>query len=123
MINEVYVSLILFFLVFLMGILMFILSRRKEKSPDYPLLFFVGVIWIFLGIYFQNFLVLILGIFLVFIALSVIKDWVKIIERRRKHWRNLTKKDVFYYRVIKGFFVFFVLATLYLLALRIFSFI
>jgi hypothetical protein len=73
----------------IIGVVFITLSRKSNKKMDFYALFISGLIWMPIGIVFENYPLFILGAGIGFIGWLNRKKW----SENRQHLKDLTPKD------------------------------
>jgi len=77
------------FILILLGILAFLLIRKKRRPIDYYSWFIIGIIWIPIGFAMGNYGLWILGIIFAVIGLANKDKW----EKNRRSWNKMDKDE------------------------------
>ncbi|MGC9310200.1 MAG: hypothetical protein ACP5E4_00580 [Candidatus Aenigmatarchaeota archaeon] len=66
-----------------------VLQEKNKRPPDYYNLFIIGIIWLAVGLPFQNYALAGLGLAFMLAGLAHKKDW----EKNRVRWSDLTPEE------------------------------
>jgi len=64
-------------IILLLGVFVFAINRKRRRAPDYRAFFAIGIIWVPLGIIFDNFALIGFGIVMMFAGLLNKNKWKK----------------------------------------------
>ena len=83
------ISVLVLFALVLIAFIVLFLKRKKKIPPDYYALFVMGIIWLPMGVVFENYAFTAMG--LVFMAIGLInKDkW----KKNRRSWAKMSKEE------------------------------
>ena len=77
--------------VIVLGVVAFIFRKKDRRAPDYKSFFYIGILWMAVGLVSlrENYLFFIMGVAFAVIGLSRKKDWVK----NHRKWSELDTRE------------------------------
>jgi MFS family permease len=80
----------------ILGIISFLLTRKKKRPTDYYTLFIIGIIWVIIGIPLINYPLIAIGFVLIVIGLLNKKKW----EKNKFKYSKLKKREKILYLIV-----------------------
>ena len=101
--------------IILVILLIIMVAFKKHKGPtDYYALFIMGLIWMAIGIPFQNYMLFLIGVIFSIAGLAHKKEW----KADQKAWAKLPKKQRYYKLFLMIMLVLFLIIAFMLFVLN-----
>lgn len=76
-------------LLVLLGVVAVIVKRKTKRPVDYRAFFIMGVVWLPLGVIFDNYAFTVMGIVFMVLGLAHKKEW----KKNHKPWSKMSKQE------------------------------